>query len=149
MKYTALIKHVITWVKSSEITGALERFTFLVLIFERTDFGLEKIICVIALCFLQRGNEKLSCLNQMPWLGLHFTQGLQGLSDYIRRPYLSGIKQACLETLCILWFMLEALFTLPYQCFPEVIIVLSSQCKANLLNSSSRGAAVGNISGHL
>lgn len=63
MKYAALIKHVITWVKSSEITGALESFMFLVLIFERTDFGLEKIICVIALCFLQRGNEKLSCLN--------------------------------------------------------------------------------------
>lgn len=39
MKYTALIKHVITQVKSNKITGALESFTFLVLIFERTDFG--------------------------------------------------------------------------------------------------------------
>lgn len=50
MKYTALIKCVITQVKSSKITGALESFTFLVLIFERTDFGFERIICVIALC---------------------------------------------------------------------------------------------------
>lgn len=43
----------------------------------------------------------------------------------------------------------STVFTLPYQCFTEVIIVLSSQHEANLPNCISRSAAGGNISAHL
>ena len=53
MKYTALIKHVTAQVKTNKINGALKNFTFLVLISERTDIGLEKIIlCNSTLCLL-------------------------------------------------------------------------------------------------
>lgn len=72
MKCTALIKHVITRVKSSEITGALESFMFLVLICQWTDFGLEKIICVIALFPSERQwKAQLLELNTVPGTIFH------------------------------------------------------------------------------
>lgn len=50
MKYTALTKHVIAYVKMNKTNGALKKFPFLGLISESTDIRLEKTICVIAHC---------------------------------------------------------------------------------------------------
>lgn len=60
VKYPALIKHVRAQVKTNKIHGALKNLVLIVLISERTDSGLKKIICVIALCVSSRQLRKSS-----------------------------------------------------------------------------------------
>lgn len=53
------------------------------------------------------------------------------------------------HTLHVTVSIVNTFFTLPYQCFTEVIIILCSQLEANLLNFISGSAAGDNLPAHL